>query len=90
MDFADLLKAAFALAITLGLIGAAAVLLRRYGPDAMARLSAQRKDRRLKIVETLVLDPARRLIIVDCDGREQLILLGEGRLLGDAPLKGGK
>ena len=90
MDFADLLKAVFALAITLGLIGAAAVLLRRYGPDAMARLSAQRKDRRLKIVETLVLDPARRLIIVDCDGREQLILLGEGRLLGDAPLKGGK
>jgi flagellar protein FliO/FliZ len=90
MDFLDLLKAVFALAVTLGLIGAAAVLLRRYGPDAMARFSVQRKDRRLKIVETLVLDPARRLIIVDCDGREQLVLLGEGRLLGDGPLKGGK
>ena len=89
MDFVDLLKAVFALAVTLGLIGAAAVLLRRYGPDAISRISAQRKDRRLKIVETLVLDPARRLIIVDCDGREQLILLGEGRLLGDTS-KGGK
>jgi flagellar protein FliO/FliZ len=83
MDFLDLLKAVFALAITLGLIGAAAVLLRRYGPDAISRVSMQRKDRRLKVVETLVLDPARRLVIVDCDGREQLILLGEGRVLGD-------
>ena len=83
MDFLDLLKAAFALAITLGLIGAAAVLLRRYGPDAISRVSMQRKDRRLNVVETLVLDPARRLVIVDCDGREQLILLGEGRVLGD-------
>lgn len=83
MDFLDLLKAVFALAITLGLIGAAAVLLRRYGPDAISRMAMQRKDRRLKVVETLVLDPARRLVIVDCDGREQLILLGEGRVLGD-------
>ena len=83
MDFLNLLKAVFALAITLGLIGAAAVLLRRYGPDAISRMSMQRKDRRLKVVETLVLDPARRLVIVDCDGREQLILLGEGRVLGD-------
>ena len=88
MDFADLLKAIFALAITLGLIGAAAVALRRYGPDAMARISTQRKDRRLRVIETLVLDPARRLVIVDCDGKERLILLGEGRLLGD--LEGGK
>jgi flagellar protein FliO/FliZ len=90
MDFTDFLKAVFSLAITLGLIGAAAVALRRYGPDAMARFAAQRKDRRLKLVETLVLDPARRLVIVDCDGREQLILLGEGRLLGDVPAKGGR
>jgi flagellar protein FliO/FliZ len=41
----------------------------------------------LKVVESLVLDPARRLLIVDCDGREQLILLGEGQLLGDLPAK---
>lgn len=87
MDFTSLLRAIFALALTLGLVGLAAVALRKYGPDAMARLSSQRKDRRLKVVESLVLDPARRLLIVDCDGREQLILLGEGRLLGDLPAK---
>lgn len=83
MDLADLARAAFALVLTLGLIGLAAIALRRYGPDAMARFSLQRKDRRLRLVETLILDPARRLVIVQCDGRERLILLGDGRLLGD-------
>ena len=84
MDFPTLVRASFALMLTLGLIGLAAVGLRRYGPDAMARFAIQRKDRRLKLVETLILDPARRVVIVSCDGREQLILLGEGRPLGDA------
>lgn len=83
MDFPSFLRAVFALAITLGLVGLAAVALRRYGPDALARLSAQKKDRRLRIVETLVLDPTRRLIIVDCDGTERLLLLGEGRVVSD-------
>lgn len=83
MDLAALVRAIFALALTLGLIGLAAVALRKYGPDAISRISAQKKDRRLKIVETLTLDPARRVMIVSCDGRERLIMLGEGRLLAD-------
>lgn len=83
MDLVALVRAIFALALTLGLIGLAAVALRKYGPDYIARLSAQKKDRRLKIVETLTLDPARRVMIVSCDGRERLIILGEGRLLAD-------
>ena len=87
MDFVDFAKAAFALALTLGLIGLAAVGLRKYGPDAMARMSIQRKDRRLKVVESLVLDPTRRLVLVECDGVERLILLGEGRLLADTVRK---
>lgn len=90
MDIPDFLRAVFALAITLGLVGLAAVALRKYGPDAIARISAQKKDRRLKVVESLVLDPARRLLIVDCDGRERLVLLGEGRLLGDLDDKAAK
>jgi flagellar protein FliO/FliZ len=87
MDFADFAKAAFALALTLGLIGLAAVALRKYGPDAMARISMQRMDRRLRVVESLVLDPTRRLVLVECDGVERLILLGEGRLLADTVRK---
>jgi flagellar protein FliO/FliZ len=90
MDIAEFLRAVFALALTLGLIGLAAVVLRKYGPDYIARLSAQKKDRRLKVVESLVLDPARRLLIVECDGREQMILLGEGRVLSDLPPRDAK
>jgi flagellar protein FliO/FliZ len=79
----EFLRAIFALALTLGLIGLGAVVLRRYGPDALARFGRPTKtDRRLAIVETLVLDPTRRLLIVACDGEEQLVLLGEGRVLG--------
>ena len=83
MELADFARAVFELALTLGLVGLAAVALRKYGPDAMARFAAPRKDRRLKVVESLVLDPARRLIIVECDGRERLVLLGEGRVIGE-------
>ncbi|MFZ5720848.1 MAG: flagellar biosynthetic protein FliO [Pseudomonadota bacterium] len=90
MDIADFLRAVFALALTLGLVGLAAVALRKYGPDAMARISAQKKDRRLRVVESLVLDPARRIVIVECDGRERLVLLGEGKMLADLDTKGGQ
>jgi len=81
MDFADFARAVFALALTLGLVGLAAVALRRFGPDALARLTPKRKERRLAVVETLVLDPSRRLVLVACDGEERLLLLGEGRQL---------
>jgi flagellar protein FliO/FliZ len=84
MDFPDFARAIFALAVTLGLVGLAAVALRRFGPDALARFTAAKKDRRLAVVESLVLDPARRLVLVSCDGKETLILLGEGRVLDAA------
>ena len=89
MDFSDFARALFALVLTLGLIGLAAVGLRRFGPDAIARFAGPRRERRLAVVESLVLDPARRLVIVACDGKERLILLGEGQLLAplDAPSK---
>ncbi|HEY8616890.1 flagellar biosynthetic protein FliO [Phenylobacterium sp.] len=83
MDFPALLRAVFALALTLGLIGLGAVMLRRFGPDALARLAKPKAERRLAIVENLVLDPTRRLVLVSCDGQEMLLLLGEGRVLAE-------
>ena len=84
MDAPDLFRAVFALALTLGLIGVAAVLARRYGPSALFRMQQTTKaQRRLAVVETLMLDPARRLVLVRCDGQERLLLLGEGRMLGE-------
>ncbi len=81
MDILGLMRAIFALAIVLGLILGLAFVLRRYAPQLMARLQAQRGERRLRVVETLVLDPARRLVLVRLDGEERLILLGEGHEL---------
>jgi flagellar protein FliO/FliZ len=81
MDFGELARAIFALSVTLGLIGLAAYGMRRLGPDALSRLRIDRKERRLTLVETLVLDPARRLVLVRLDDEERLILLGEGRTL---------
>jgi flagellar protein FliO/FliZ len=84
MDFVELIRAMAALGVTLGLIGLAAVGLRRYGPDWMTRLQTSRADRRLTLVETLPLDASRRLVLVRLDGAEKLILLGDGRILEGA------
>jgi flagellar protein FliO/FliZ len=82
MAILDFLRAVLALSVTLGLIGLAAWALRRYAPDLIARLQGgPRRERRLQIVETLVLDPSRRLLLVRVGGEERLILLGEGREL---------
>lgn len=88
MDLIEFIRALAALAVTLGLIGLAAWALRKFGPDAVARLIAARQDRRLKIVETLALDPTRRLVVVSLDGEERMILLGDGKLLDWVPQPG--
>jgi flagellar protein FliO/FliZ len=82
MDFADVMRGMAALALTLGLIGVAAVLARRYGPNALLRVQPK-TTRRLAIVESLMLDPARRLVVVRFDDEERLLLLGEGRVLAE-------
>jgi flagellar protein FliO/FliZ len=87
MDFVEFARAVFALALTLGLVGLAAVGLRRLGPDALARFIPVKKDRRLKVVEILALDPARRLVLVSLDGDEKLLLLGEGQVLPNPPAR---
>jgi len=79
--FLSIMRAAFALAIVLGLVVGLAYVLRRYAPQLLARLQAQRGERRMEVVETLVLDPARRLVLVRIDDEERLLLLGDGREL---------
>lgn len=81
MFLTDVFRVVAGLAVTLGLIGLAVVALRRFGPETIRRLSAQRASRRLAVVETLVLDASRRLVLVRCDTEERLILLGEGRVI---------
>jgi flagellar protein FliO/FliZ len=85
MDIFELIRAVAALAVTLGLVGLAGVALRKFGPDAMSRLTTLRRDRRMQVVETLVLDPTRRLVLFSLDGEERLLMLGEGQLLNWGP-----
>lgn len=90
MALADFARAIFALLLTLGLVGLGAVALRRWGPGVIGRIGRPSVHKRLAIVESLVLDPTRRLVIVTCDGKERLLLLGEGRLVGDVSAPKGK
>jgi flagellar protein FliO/FliZ len=85
MDLAEIARMFAALAVTLGLIGLAAVAARKYAPGALARLKPG-APRRLAIVESLMLDPARRLVLVRFDQEERLLLLGEGRMLASQPV----
>lgn len=78
MDFLLYLKAIFALAIVVGLILGLAVLIRKFSPTLMSRLQKSPRLRRLELVETLILDPTRRLVLVRIDQEERLMLLGEG------------
>ncbi len=87
MNFLELLRAVFALAIVLGLILALAYGLKRYAPQLLGKIQAPRGRKRLEVVETLVLDPVRRLVLVRLDDEERLILLGEGRELAEPPVE---
>ena len=83
MDIVEIARMLGALAVTLGLGGLALVAARRFMPLALLKLKTP-AERRLAVVESLMLDPNRRLLLVRCDGEEHLLLLGEGRLLAPA------
>lgn len=60
-----------ALAATIGAILLAAAIARRSGLAAAAR-----PGRRLSVVETVALDPRRRLVLARVDGAEALLIVG--------------
>ncbi|MBX9747576.1 MAG: flagellar biosynthetic protein FliO [Hyphomonadaceae bacterium] len=85
MDWLDWARSLFALIITLALIVGVAYAARRLG---MLQPQGQ-GARRMKVTESLMLDPRRRMVIVRCDDREHLILLGPGGdvVVADQPAK---
>ena len=83
MDWLSFLRAVFGLGVTLALVGLAAYAARRWGPAGLLQIKRP-EERRLRVVETLMLDPQRRLVLVRVDAQERLLLLGEGRVL-DVP-----
>ncbi len=80
MGLIQIISMLAALAVTLGLFGLAVWAYRRFAPAGFIPMQPPR-ERRLAVVESLMLDTQRRLVLVRLDDREQLILLGEGQLL---------
>ena len=74
MDLIDISRIVFALIAVLGMIGLTAFIARRAGLSG-GGISLS-KDKRLSVSETMAVDARRRVIIVKCDGREHLLLLG--------------
>jgi flagellar protein FliO/FliZ len=74
VDWIDWARALFALIATLALIAGAAYGARRLGMLQPGGAG----PKRLKVSESLMLDPRRRLVLVRCDNREHLLLLGPG------------
>jgi flagellar protein FliO/FliZ len=74
MDLALAFRALAALIAVLGLIGLAAVAARRL--KLLPALTDPRAARRLAILESLVLDARRRLVIVRREKTAHLLLLG--------------
>ena len=73
MDPIDYLRFLAALAFVLGLIALFAWAARRWRLGTAAPGAA----RRLAVVEILPIDPRRKLVLVRCDRREHLLLLGQ-------------
>ncbi|MDZ4778348.1 MAG: flagellar biosynthetic protein FliO [Alphaproteobacteria bacterium] len=80
MDILDWVRAVFALIVTLGLIGLAALAARRLG---MLQGVGPGQVRRMRVIERLMLDPRRSVVIVRIDSEEHVLLLspfGERKL----------
>jgi flagellar protein FliO/FliZ len=80
MSWVDWVRALAALAATLGLLAGAAYLARRMG---MLQAPAPGGKRRINVVESLFLDPRRRVVIVRVDSEEHVLLLSP---FGDRPI----
>ena len=72
MGILQWLQAIAALVFVLALIVGLAYLARRFGMIQMAQGGA---EKRLKVLESLMLDPRRKLVVVKFDAREHLLLL---------------
>jgi|GEM_PF-515609 len=76
MEYADYMRFFFALMFVVGLIGGTAVLARRFGLAPGTATGGRASHKRLEIVDSLSLDPKRRVVIIRRDDQEHLLLLG--------------
>ncbi|MEL6111934.1 MAG: flagellar biosynthetic protein FliO [Pseudomonadota bacterium] len=78
MGAPDYLRVLFSFVAVIGLIGALAVLGPRLGArlrTLTGKVGLQRPASRLAIAESLSIDPKRRVMIIQCDDHEHLVLI---------------
>jgi flagellar protein FliO/FliZ len=86
MEFIDVMRYFGALLLVLALVGGAGLVARRFGVPGVTRAAA---DKRLAIVETLMVGPRQRLFIVRRDDVEHLVLSGpEGTTVLETGIRG--
>lgn len=72
MELAAIVKFVSALLFVLALMGGLVLVLRKFSGQPVAGMGR----RRLKILEILPLDARRRAVLLRCDDREHLVILG--------------
>ena len=75
-DFTNFLHAILALVFVLCLIWLCAYVARRFAPATL--LSG--KGRRLQVIEAMTLDTRHRAVLLRCDTREHLLVVGDGKV----------
>ncbi|MFP4097591.1 MAG: flagellar biosynthetic protein FliO [Alphaproteobacteria bacterium] len=74
-ELSQFVRLLLALFIVLGLMGGLALLLKKLGLAAQTS-SVRSAKRRLRIVESLPLDARRRVVLLECDEMQHLVILG--------------
>jgi len=73
-DWPQYLRLIAALLFVLGLMGGLAYVLKRLGVSGPH--IPEKKHKRLKVIEAASVDARRRLVLLQCDDRQHLVLLG--------------
>ena len=76
MEYGSIINSLLALTLVLGLIALTSALLRKYGANA-TRVSCKSSKgaKRLQVVESLVVDGRRKLVLLRRDDKEHLVML---------------
>lgn len=73
MDTVSLLRFFLAFAFVMTMMGGLALVLKYISQN---RGLKRNTDKRINLVETMTLDAKRRAVILECDGKEHLVILG--------------
>lgn len=73
-DLPEIVRLLLALAIVISLMGGLAYILKKLGLSGAEPVT--QKNKRLRLLESLPLDTRHRLVIVECDKTQHLLLLG--------------